>query len=199
MMNKIAGIFMLLSVLITSHDAIADCLACWNTQYVDIHLDDQQTISGFILWNNSWISYNQNQSYDDFTDYCDTLVEFYSSDGGQLLLIKYIDVFDHLLPRQPIAVHQVDTIDINHIHGIQKQFHAFNGLAGAGQIPFVSQFQQSLLANAPIDQIKVPGPALSDAYLFNYNSALRKEELALLSKELNVLDSLVIMIIIQYD
>ena len=166
----------LIFILVFNFQSIlkADCLACWESQFIQIEFANGDIKNGFMLWNHSWLL-DSKGNYEGLTSFCDTIVEFYNY--NRLEVYKKIRTFHHLLPNIPIAVNKADTINLEHVINLKKYKHELNNLQGAISIPIITKEEEIQLSKKPLFIYKTFGEGLSDAYYFNYNPKIKEEEL----------------------
>ena len=161
-------------LLMLQNAAKADCIACWETQFIQIEYNNGSIEKGFMLWNKNWIldSYG---NYDGLTSFCDTIAEFYNY--NDLRIYKKIKTFNHFLDNVPISVGDISLVLWENVHNLTKIDNKFNHLQGAITIPEITEQEETLMLTKPIFIYKTFGEGLSDAYYLNYNPRYSEEYL----------------------
>lgn len=197
-------LLLILLFLVINHDIYADCLACWETQAVEITLHDDSTKEGVILWNNSWAHthyFDKRIKLDEMTEFCDTI--YYTltqSKETDLIVYHNVVTFKQVLPKTPMTYGDTDTINLDLIHSIKRIQSKNNKLQGAGPLVIIDKYQATLLENKPMAKYITPGAALSDAYYFSYDPEIKEEELIRVVKSGEALpNEKLFMIAIHYD
>jgi hypothetical protein len=161
-------------LFILQNAAKADCLACWETQFIQIEYKNGSIEKGFMLWNKNWIL-DSNGNYDGLTSFCDTIAEFF--DNNELIIYKKIRSFNHLLPDVPIAINSMNSVNLENVNNLTKIENKFNHLQGAITIPEITEQEETLMLTKPIFIYKTFGDGFSDAYFINYNPRYSEEHL----------------------
>ncbi len=193
-------ILLVLASFLLASDVFGDCLSCWKTECVEISYIDGQKQKGYILWSDTWTAY-PSEEYEGLSEFCDTIVHYFGKGNNVLILYKQIAVFDHLIPKTPLALDDMDTIDVQTIHGIRQLNNKFSGLDGAGSIPIISRAEMSIFKYKPSTIYKTAGSGLSDAYYFSYDRSIGEEEIkALIANNENpAREPMIIKIEVHYD
>ncbi|MDB4539258.1 hypothetical protein N9231_02490 [Saprospiraceae bacterium] len=193
-------------LLFSAGQVYADCLACWQTRYVEIEYVDGHMENGFITWSNLYPKHSESlyqKEYGNLSDFCDTLHLYYEKNNDVLLLYKSIIVIEKHFPRTPICIGKIDTINMDFVHLINCPSNPKNDIEGAGMPVNITREQSELLLNKePLAFYKTSGFGLSDAYYLSYDEKIGKEELIVINKNRDLNTEFkheIILIEIHYD
>jgi len=164
----------LILLLTLQNTAKADCLACWETQFIQIEQNNGSIEKGYTLWNEVWL-FESKGNYDGLTSFCDTIAEFLNN--NDLKIYKKIRTFDHILPSVPISIGGAKLINMENVINLTKLESKFNNIQGAIFIPQITEQQEKLMLTKPIFIYKTFGEGLADAYYLNYNPRYNEEDL----------------------
>ncbi len=156
----------LILLLTLQNTAKADCLACWETQFIQIEQNNGSIEKGYMLWNKNWLL-DSKGNYDGLTSFCDTIAEFLNNE--ELEIYKKIRTFDHILPYVPISIGGANFINMENVINLTKVESKLNHLQGAIFIPQITEQEEELMLTKPIFIYKTFGDGISDAYYINYN------------------------------
>ena len=162
--------------------SFADCQACWTLKGVNITLNDNSTVVGYVMWNNGWLAMNfpDTEKQDNFSD---SLFIYHQKLDRKLVVYKNIMTFDNLFSNHPIAINDIDTINIDNIKVIKQTKLEHDGLTGASYIQIISIQLANKLENPPVASYKFRsklGPI--DTYIISFNNDYNKEKLEEISK-----------------
>ena len=172
--EKLRLVKILIFLLTLQNTAKADCLACWETLYIQIERNNGSIEKGYMLWNKNWLLESKG-NYDGLTSFCDTIAEFLNNE--ELETYKMVRTFDHILPNVPISVGGTNLISMENVINLTKLESKLNHLQGAIFIPQITEQEEKLMLTKPIFIYKTFGDGLSDAYYINYNPKISKEYL----------------------
>ncbi len=164
----------LILLLTLQNTAKADCVACWETQLIQIEQNNGSIEKGYMLWNQNWLL-DSKGNYDGLTTFCDTIAEFLNNE--ELKIYKKIRTFDHILPDVPISIGGAKFINMENVINLTKLESKLNHLQGAIFIPQITEQEEKLMLTKPIFIYKTFGEELSDAYYINYNPRYSEEYL----------------------
>lgn len=162
----------LIFLLLLQNVARADCMACYETQFIQLEYNNGKIEKGFILWNQAWII-NSKGNYKGLTTFCDTIAEFLNNNN--LKIYKKIRTFEHILPKVPISINGSISVIMERVNNLTRLENKLNHLQGAITIPKITDEDVKLLIKKPIFMYKTFGEGQSDAYYINYNPKYSEE------------------------
>jgi hypothetical protein len=141
--------YILILFVFISTNLLADCQACWNLRSVKILKADGNIIEGYILWNKAWyhLYLKDPVSQESFGD---SVLYYHVKEKQNIILYKEIVTFENLFGRSPLAINNIDTIDVSFVIKINPTPGQYNGLEGACQIQVISRDVVNLLSSPPI-------------------------------------------------
>lgn len=159
-------------MLLLQNIARADCIACWETQFIQLEYNNGTIEKGFILWNQTWLL-DSNGNYIGLTSFCDTIAEFLNNNN--LEVYKKIRTYDHILPEVPISINESISVNLERVNNLTRLENKLNHLQGAIAIPVITDEDEKLLKTKALFIYKTYGEGLSDAYYINYNPRYSEE------------------------
>jgi hypothetical protein len=175
-MKNYLTIFLLILIVIP---AKAGCLACWEQRKVEIVLTTGDTLTGYVEWNELWISAIPNfKKWEN--KFPESLVPLYANlpYKKDLVLIKeFIDLKnDSIMPFFCTKTEFKQQLDYNQILSI-KELDIYEGKReGANDVLVLTQQEINKLQTNPFAIIRVE-EAASDTYFLSYNPLITKQEL----------------------
>lgn len=159
--------------------AIADCLACWEMRGVKIITFENDTIYGYVTWNDSWYTISQGCSLAKFPKcFIDdhlTRKRFKFNLYKKIFLVNYPYQNAYVVRRSDVI-----TIEIKNIKRISAKRLPHNGLPGAGEVVVVSDSLVSILQKRPFAQYALY-ESCWDIYFLSYNKNINEDSLIAIS------------------
>jgi hypothetical protein len=167
-----------LLILIVNHSQ-AGCLACWEQRKVEIILTTGDTLTGYVEWNELWISAVPNfKKWEN--KFPESLVPLYANLPYQkeLVLIKeFIDLKnDSIAPFFCTKTEFKQQLDYNQILSIKELDKAEKKREGVNDVLVLTQQEIEKLQTNPFAIIRVE-EAVSVTYFLSYNPLITKQEL----------------------
>jgi hypothetical protein len=181
-MTKYLIVFLL---ALTVNDAKASCLACWEQRKVEIVLTTGDTLTGYVEWNELWIStIPELEKWKD--KFPESLVPFYRNAPckKQLVLIKeFIDVKNDSIDAFFCTKNELkQLLDYNQILSVKELDISKKKREGADDVLILTQPEIDKLRTNPVAVIVIEEP-VSDTCFLSYNPLITKQILRSITPE----------------
>lgn len=162
---------------LTVNDAKAGCLACWEQRKVEIVLTTGDTLTGYVEWNELWISnIPELEKWKD--EFPESLVPFYKNVPykKELVLIKeFIDIKNDSIDAFFCTKSELkQLLDYRQILSIKELDQNKKKREGADEVLILTQPEIDKLQTNPVAVIRIEEP-VSDTYFLSYNPFINKQ------------------------
>ena len=161
----------------------ADCLACYSLYGVRIITFSDDTLTGYVQWNNSWADVNDEERILGYKFPENMMHHLAMEKAHNLTLISNVYICKYPFKNAFVITRDcIDTIKISMIKSISTRPDSLEWVGGAGSIPMVLNTTVKMLQTKPFAQLKIEEP-ISVSYLLSYNKHVNKDSLAILIKQ----------------
>jgi hypothetical protein len=197
---------LVLTIIITTSIAEADCLACWELRKVEITLKNGESRTGFVRWNEAWLNETIKNWKELRNAFPENFMALHRSKPGQnIYLLTKLTTVKNDSVKEFKAITKEDQLiiqpdEITTITEFDKDLKKYEG---AGEIPVYTREELIKLNTNPYATYQYVGP-VSDAYFLSYNKKVTRQQLKEISEN-NELESDeltrmgVIMVTVGYD
>lgn len=163
--------------ILTFIDVNASCLACWEQRKVEIVLKTGDTLTGYVEWNELWISSIPNfKKWEN--KFPQSLVPLYENlpNKKELVLIKeFIDIKnDSITPFFCTKKELRRLLDFKQIRSIKELNEKEKKREGANDVLVLTQQEIDKLTTNPFAVLRIEEP-ISDTYFISYNPLINKQ------------------------
>jgi len=173
-MTKYLTFFLL---ILTFNIAKASCLACWEQRKVEIILTTGDTLTGYVEWNELWISSipNFKKWGNKFPESLVPLYENLPYKKELVLITEFIDIKNDSIDRFFCTKKELKRmLDYKQILSIKELDKKGKKREGANNVLVLTQQEIDKLQTNPFAIISIEEP-VSDTYFLSYNPLITKQ------------------------
>ena len=182
-MKRISRLLLIILMITTSIESMADCTACWKLKYIEVTLETGKELKGYIRWNDLWLGSTVSEKVLEgpLLSKINYLID--NTEWYKFILYQEIYLIEEILPLNTVvSSNKVDTLRNMKFINILELAQNPIDFSGAGDIINLEYESIELLNREPIYYLRTEG-IVSETYFLSYNPSITEEELFQISKD----------------